>query len=237
MPALETVAGVAVLRWLISNTNLMVRFKGMRSLLARVRTWGTAGGNIIPTESQSQEKLLGGLAQPFVSLSHPGLWAPHPWTSARTTWAGLDLCTTKLHQQITFAGRSCMLLMSSPSCILWDTLYRAAHWPQDPGPQRPPLDSGSRGSCGAQQFAYLVVIHDSVERLDPHGVDVPIQHDPLGAIVSDVGQVPHDRGEEACREPVGPHVAMSEGLSCTPGAPGFAWGPKLDLTLALLAFL
>lgn len=39
IPALETVAGVAVLRWLISNTSLMVRFRGIRSLLARVRTW------------------------------------------------------------------------------------------------------------------------------------------------------------------------------------------------------
>lgn len=39
MPALETVAGVAVLRWLISNTSLMVRFRGIRSLLASVRTW------------------------------------------------------------------------------------------------------------------------------------------------------------------------------------------------------
>ena len=39
MPALETVAGVAVLRWLISNTSRMVRFRGIRSLLARVRTW------------------------------------------------------------------------------------------------------------------------------------------------------------------------------------------------------
>lgn len=38
MPALETVAGVAVRRWLISNTSRMVRFKGIRSLLARVRT-------------------------------------------------------------------------------------------------------------------------------------------------------------------------------------------------------
>lgn len=38
MPARETVAGVAVLRWLISNTSRMVRFRGIRSLLARVRT-------------------------------------------------------------------------------------------------------------------------------------------------------------------------------------------------------
>lgn len=49
MPALETVAGVAVLRWLISNTSLMVRFRGIRSLLARVRTWegGQACGRAV----------------------------------------------------------------------------------------------------------------------------------------------------------------------------------------------
>lgn len=38
VPALDTVAGVAVRRWLISNTSLMVGFRGIRSLLARVRT-------------------------------------------------------------------------------------------------------------------------------------------------------------------------------------------------------
>ena len=44
----------------------------------------------------------------------------------------------------------------------------------------------------------LVVIHDGVERFDPHRVYVPIQDDPLGAIMSDVGQVPHYGGEKAC---------------------------------------
>lgn len=44
----------------------------------------------------------------------------------------------------------------------------------------------------------LVVIHDSVERLNPHWVYVPIQDNPLGAIMSDVGQVPHYGGEKAC---------------------------------------
>lgn len=38
LPALDTVAGVAVRRWLISNTSLMVGFRGIRSLLARVST-------------------------------------------------------------------------------------------------------------------------------------------------------------------------------------------------------
>lgn len=55
---------------------------------------------ITPTESQSQEKLLGGpgpASERFMSLSHPGLQAPLPWTSARTMRAGLDLCTTTLH--------------------------------------------------------------------------------------------------------------------------------------------
>lgn len=44
VPALDTVAGVAVRRWLISNTSLMVGFRGIRSLLARVRTWQMEAG-------------------------------------------------------------------------------------------------------------------------------------------------------------------------------------------------
>lgn len=44
VPALDTVAGVAVRRWLISNTSLMVGFRGIRSLLARVRTWQKEAG-------------------------------------------------------------------------------------------------------------------------------------------------------------------------------------------------
>lgn len=38
-PALETVAGVAVRRWLISNSSLIVGFSGIRSLLASVSTY------------------------------------------------------------------------------------------------------------------------------------------------------------------------------------------------------
>lgn len=42
-PALDTVAGVAVRRWLISKTSLIVGFRGILSLLARVSTctWQT----------------------------------------------------------------------------------------------------------------------------------------------------------------------------------------------------
>lgn len=39
IPALETVAGVAVRRWLISKRSLIVGFRGILSLLARVSTW------------------------------------------------------------------------------------------------------------------------------------------------------------------------------------------------------
>ena len=44
---------------------------------------------------------------------------------------------------------------------------------------------------------HLVVIHDRVERLDPHRINVPVQHNPLGRVAGEVGQVPHDGGEEA----------------------------------------
>ena len=46
-------------------------------------------------------------------------------------------------------------------------------------------------------IANLVVIHDGVERFYPHGVNVPVQDYPLGAVVGHVGQVSHDGREEA----------------------------------------
>ncbi len=39
IPARDTVAGVAVFRWLISNNSLIDGVSGIRSLLAKVRTW------------------------------------------------------------------------------------------------------------------------------------------------------------------------------------------------------
>lgn len=44
---------------------------------------------------------------------------------------------------------------------------------------------------------YLVVVHERVEGLDPHGVDVAIQDDPLGSVASHVGLVAHQAGEKA----------------------------------------
>ena len=39
--------------------------------------------------------------------------------------------------------------------------------------------------------------HDGVEGLDPHGIDVAVEDDPLGTVGGEVGLVSHDGGEEA----------------------------------------
>lgn len=58
IPALETVAGVAVRRWLISKRSLIVGFRGILSLLARVSTWKQQRGRqVVPSWARGQ---LGG---------------------------------------------------------------------------------------------------------------------------------------------------------------------------------
>ena len=49
----------------------------------------------------------------------------------------------------------------------------------------------------ARQCEDLVVIHDRVERFDPHGVDVAVQENPLGPLALQVGDVAHDAAEQA----------------------------------------
>ena len=44
---------------------------------------------------------------------------------------------------------------------------------------------------------FLFHSHDCVEGLDPHGVDVAVEDDPLGTVGGEVGLVSHDGGEEA----------------------------------------
>ena len=44
---------------------------------------------------------------------------------------------------------------------------------------------------------FLFHSHDCVEGLDPHGVDVAVEDDPLGTVGGEVGLVAHDGGEEA----------------------------------------
>lgn len=41
-------------------------------------------------------------------------------------------------------------------------------------------------------YCHLIVIHDSVERLYPHRVNISIQYYPLGVVPSHVGKVSHD---------------------------------------------
>ena len=50
--------------------------------------------------------------------------------------------------------------------------------------------------------AYLVVIHDGVEGLDPHGINVAIQHNPLGSVARHVAQVTHDHREQAWKKTI-----------------------------------
>ena len=59
---------------------------------------------------------------------------------------------------------------------------------------------------------HLVVIHNSVERLNPHWVNIPVQDDPLGCIALDVSQSPHDPGELAIRPLLGSRNHIPEQL-------------------------
>ena len=49
----------------------------------------------------------------------------------------------------------------------------------------------------ARQCEDLVVIHDGVEGLDPHRIDVAIEENPLGSFSLEVRNVPHDARKEA----------------------------------------
>ena len=46
------------------------------------------------------------------------------------------------------------------------------------------------------QLTYLVVIHDSVEGLDPHRINVSIKDNPLRVIPSHIGHISHDTGKQ-----------------------------------------
>lgn len=42
----------------------------------------------------------------------------------------------------------------------------------------------------------LIVIHNGVEGLNPHRVNIPVQNNPFGSIVGHWGQLSHGRGEQ-----------------------------------------
>ena len=53
-------------------------------------------------------------------------------------------------------------------------------------------DTFVTGQC--QDF---VVVHDRIQRFDPHRIDITIEHDPFRSIRCQIGQVSHDGGEES----------------------------------------
>ena len=63
--------------------------------------------------------------------------------------------------------------------------------------------------CGHREW-HLVVVHDSVHRLDPLGVNVAIQHHPLWLVVGLRGEFAHDLGDDAIVRLLGHwvHVAV-----------------------------
>ena len=42
----------------------------------------------------------------------------------------------------------------------------------------------------------LVIVHDSIEGLNPHRVNVTIKNNPLGVVPSQIGHVSHDVGKQ-----------------------------------------
>lgn len=167
LPALDTVAGVAVRRWLISNTSLMVGFRGIRSLLARVSTLEKDTGDtrsvyiyfwcIVHSVSLDYVTCFPQLF-PLLSESQA-----HTVTSSLIHWVqiGFYCCVSDV-------STTSPLFMSKSWCVvhgLWVSL-------------KPSIYSAR---------SHLVVIHDCVEGLNPHRVNVSIQHNPLGPIVTDIG--------------------------------------------------
>ena len=57
-----------------------------------------------------------------------------------------------------------------------------------------------RNSLVRRQGQNFVVVHDGVERLDPHGVDIPVQQNPFRTGMSYVRQLSHHVTENARTE-------------------------------------
>lgn len=101
---------------------------------------------------------------------------------------------------------------------------------------------GSRHECKLTSQAKLprcdgtnlIVIHDRVQGLDPHGVDVSIEDDPLGPLMRDVGQVTHRGREEPCPQRDVWVIAVRSlgGTHCTGASPAHAALPLLPIAPA-----
>lgn len=90
-----------------------------------------------------------------------------------------------------------MSVVHDSLCVTLDSRHFAPPLPTAvcvcfPGLEALSYCRGDGGSAVNPGVTYLVVVHDRVERLNPHGVYVPVEDNPLGTVVRDVGQVPHD---------------------------------------------
>ena len=45
------------------------------------------------------------------------------------------------------------------------------------------------------QSRYLVVVHDGVQRFDPHWINITVKYNPFRAVIIDRSQITHDSGE------------------------------------------
>lgn len=48
------------------------------------------------------------------------------------------------------------------------------------------------------QGEHLVVVHDGIQGLDPHGINVSVKYNPFWTVSRQVGQVSHDDREQTC---------------------------------------
>ena len=62
--------------------------------------------------------------------------------------------------------------------------------------EQEPHARGERDPLVTRERQDLVVVHDGVERLDPHGVDVSVQHDPARVVARHLSEVSHDHREQ-----------------------------------------
>ena len=77
----------------------------------------------------------------------------------------------------------------------------------------------------ARKCEDLVVIHDGVQGLNPHRIDVAIEENPLGSFALEVRNVPHDARKQA----VLPLLVLSGGEICKHS---FVFSERFSIDLA-----
>ena len=88
--------------------------------------------------------------------------------------------------------------------LMFLTAFQNIPWDSSRGCSLQMADLEDETHCWCQGNSFvtgqsqdLVVIHDSVEGFNPHRIDITIQYNPFGAIMSDVGEISHNCGKQA----------------------------------------